>query len=650
MTYLFAPKSTARLWPLPWAMALLAAACSSHAETDITENDFFEPVPVVLTVSRLAQSLHDTPGALTLLDREVIRQSGARTLADLLRLVPGYMVSGFNGANPVVAYHAPLDEYGARNLVLVDGRSLYSTAHFSGTINGMLSVMLDDVERIEVLRGSNSAAYGANALFGVINVVTRHSADTLGGAASVSVGEASMGDAMARLGWGNAAASHRLSVQQRKDSGYQFVHDDTLQHGLQWRSDLRLGAHQELLLTAGYADRTYGLGVPNSFGDPQRDANWQQAHVLLNYTRHVSDDEKISLSFSWDEERIRDAFVYQQPGFPPGIVVSKSVDGRRWNLEYQHQRRLSGAVRAVWGVGLKQDAAQSMSLFATPEWLEFLDTRAFGNLEWRLSGQWLLNVGVFAGHHSATGAYANPRLMFNYQIAPDHTLRFGVSQAHRSISLLERHANVRFYDGSGRYVTSTFVASGTATPEQLSSTEVSYYGRFAQANVTFDARAYEERFTDEVKATTVAGGVMDFLNRRGSVSRGAEFQLKWQPVAQTELIWNQSYTRLHRNDGTNERMPPEHMTSIGWMQRLPQAWDVSLWLHSRSGMMWRSANAPLGAAERVDVRLARRFQWGGARAEAALTVQALNGDQVEFTSRERSVLQRRAYATLRLEY
>jgi iron complex outermembrane receptor protein len=207
----------------------LLTAFSGVAQAQLvpTEGAFFDDLPVVLTVSRLAQPLSDTPGAVTVLDRDAIRRSGARTLADLLRLVPGYVVSGYNGANPAAFYHAPLDEFGGRNLVQVDGRSLYTATFLGGTHRGMLTVQLDDIERIEVLRGSNSAAYGANALFGVINVVTRHSADTLGGFARVDAGEADIRDVAVRVGWGASDFTQRLTVAQRSDSGYKFVNDDS---------------------------------------------------------------------------------------------------------------------------------------------------------------------------------------------------------------------------------------------------------------------------------------------------------------------------------------------------------------------------------------------------------------------------------------
>ncbi len=188
-----------------------ALAGRGASATELSEQDYFSELPTVLTVSRLAQPLSETPGAVTIIDRETIRRSGARELADVLRLVPGYLVSGYNGANPSASYHAPLDDFGIRNLVLVDGRPVYSAYYFGGTSRGMMGVLLEDIERIEVLRGSNSAAYGANAMFGVINVITRNTADSHGVEVSATSGEGGINDNHARIGWGNENASFRLS-------------------------------------------------------------------------------------------------------------------------------------------------------------------------------------------------------------------------------------------------------------------------------------------------------------------------------------------------------------------------------------------------------------------------------------------------------
>ncbi|MDE2585018.1 MAG: TonB-dependent receptor plug domain-containing protein, partial [Betaproteobacteria bacterium] len=167
----------------PFARLLgISAVCFSSSlmageEALLSENDVLGDVPMVLTVSRLRQAVADAPAAVTVIDRQMIRDSGAWDVTDALRLVPGMYVgsSADNGVfvpNATVSYHGMADAYSRRMQVLVDGRSIY-TPLFGGPIWSTLPIALDDIERIEVSRGPNSVTYGANSFLGVINIITR---------------------------------------------------------------------------------------------------------------------------------------------------------------------------------------------------------------------------------------------------------------------------------------------------------------------------------------------------------------------------------------------------------------------------------------------------------------------------------------------
>lgn len=169
----------------------LAGAGQTFAETGrpVTESDFLTDMPIVLSVSRLSQRLDETPGAVTVLDRNMIRLSGARDVADLLRLVPGFQSTmSFERIAPQATYHGTYYSVSNRMQVLVDGRSVYSPFLVGGIGPGLQTVALADIERIEVLRGSNSAAYGARAFLGVINIITLDPNQTVGFNAGASQG------------------------------------------------------------------------------------------------------------------------------------------------------------------------------------------------------------------------------------------------------------------------------------------------------------------------------------------------------------------------------------------------------------------------------------------------------------------------------
>lgn len=647
-----------QLRPRIFVRALLCAALGAgtgvaRADIGLSEEDFFAPVPVVLTVSRLAQSLHDTPGAVTVLDRDTIRSSGARDMTDLLRLVPGYVVSGFNGANLLGAYHAVIDEQGTRNLVLLNGRSLYSSVFLGSTVRGLSSVWLEDVERVEVLRGSNSAAYGANALFGVINIVTRHSADTPGQEVAVAVGEGGVADAYARIGWGAPGTNrtYRLSVGQRADDGFEQVHDSRRIQSIQWQADWRLGSSDEVLLELGLTRASAGQGF-GGFSDPLRQMDWSNQYLHAQWERKFSEQASTKLSLSYDEGQSTDQFRYEGPSPLPGqsfvgSLVDYGAREQRWNLELQHQRVASEQLRWLGGVGFKRDQAWSRALFGTDDAVHIDDARIFGSLEWRWSPAWVLNASVFAGHNSDTGAYAHPRLFVNHHIDPHQSLRIGYSQGQRNPTLFEKRGNQQVFSQAGVPL-AILRGNPSLGPEIFSSLEAGYFVQDKAAGLSVDVRLFHEQLRD----------VIEQVQRRyvsvpeGLDIRGLELQLRWEVTPTATLWWNQTWleTHWHTPDSRiTKRHAPSAMTTVAWFQRLTPQWDMTLQVHARNRMNWRNpVDNTLDAAVRADLRLARHWRSGGRQGELALVLQSLNGEQTEFVRDRRSAP--RALLTTRLEF
>ena len=126
--------------------ALFALRGNAQEAYAVSEADYLAEMPVVLSVSRLPQRLDETPGAVTLIDRSMIRLSGARDLADLMRLVPGFQTSmSFELGGPQASYHGAFGGFSNRIQVLVDGRSVYSP-YFVGSVEaGLQTVALQDI-------------------------------------------------------------------------------------------------------------------------------------------------------------------------------------------------------------------------------------------------------------------------------------------------------------------------------------------------------------------------------------------------------------------------------------------------------------------------------------------------------------------------
>ena len=642
---------------LSLALGGFTGVSAQAAERAPTEEDYFAHVPVVLTASRLDQPLNEAPGAITVIDRHTIRLSGARTLVEVMRLVPGYLAGGWNGANPLASYHIPIDDYGTRNLVLIDGRSVYSTSYLGDTHRGMMDVMLEDIERIEVLRGANSAAYGANAMFGVINIITRHSADTVGGELSVSTGDNGIRDRRARIGVGDETASFRLSIGEQRDSGYLNAYDDRRLGQVNLRADFKPTMFDEVMVAMGVSYLDAGEGFsPTDDGNPFHTIRTRDAYWMAEWRRQLNDTDEIKVSANYMEDRKWDYATSpavnkdDEPPYAPGELALWDYNsvGRRASLELQGTFSLTAGLRALLGLGHQGEQARSRGLYDSQKWVSVRESRAFGALEWRASPQWLVNAGLFAGQHSEAGTYHSPRLMVSWLASPGHTFRAGVTESERTPNLYEYFGSTRIFTSTGRLYDTETAATGNVKPESLKSKELGYTGRFPAQNLTLDLRVYDEDMHDYIRKSRG-----DYINRTDLNLVGAEYQIRWRPWVSTEFWLNQSFSRLkwgwpsyERND---ERRPPEHTTLIGWFQRLP--WEVQLSvIHERTGgMTFRDNRDWMPFSHRTDVRLAYPFRIGTSKAEAAFTVQSVEGDRPFFLVRRNFELTRKSFLTLRVE-
>ncbi|MGH8737478.1 MAG: TonB-dependent receptor plug domain-containing protein [Burkholderiales bacterium] len=142
----------------------------------------------VTSVSRHAQPLLDAPAAIYVISNEDIRRSGATSLADALRLAPNLQVAQVTSSTYAISARGFNNAIGNKLLVLIDGRTVYSPL-FSGTFWDVQDVMLEDLDRIEVISGPGATLWGANAVNGVINVITKRASDTQGLLASIGGGD-----------------------------------------------------------------------------------------------------------------------------------------------------------------------------------------------------------------------------------------------------------------------------------------------------------------------------------------------------------------------------------------------------------------------------------------------------------------------------
>src|ERR1700676_3678561 len=165
----------------------------------------------ITSASRKEQRAADVAAAVFVITRDDIRRSGMTTIPDLLRLAPGVEVAQINSNKWAVSVRGFNGLAANKLLVLVDGRSIYNRI-FSGVLWDTEDLVLDDIDRIEVIRGPGAALWGANAVNGVINIVTKAAADTQGGLVRVDGGRVGEQGAV-RYGGTVGTASYRVYSQ-----------------------------------------------------------------------------------------------------------------------------------------------------------------------------------------------------------------------------------------------------------------------------------------------------------------------------------------------------------------------------------------------------------------------------------------------------
>ncbi|MDM8349882.1 TonB-dependent receptor [Pseudomonas sp. sp1636] len=274
-------------------------------------NDLFElgqPLPEILTATRLQQAPAAVPGSISVLDRQLIRASGARSLPELLRLVPGMLVVPQSGNSTTVNYHGSSATQARRMQVLVDGRSVYR-AGFAQVDWDDIPVALEDIERIEVFRGPNTVSYGANALMAVINILTRAPRDTHGTRLKHTRGQRGINDWYASHGQGWDGGDLRLSLSGLQDDGFDQRADDSDFRDSKRLNRLNLRLSQEL--------------------DAKQSLDWQLA--LKEGTNQVDNRYEPIFPIAaqpWEQDRDSD------------VRARDFATSLRWNLDFNPEHSL----------------------------------------------------------------------------------------------------------------------------------------------------------------------------------------------------------------------------------------------------------------------------------------------------------------------
>lgn len=637
------------------------------AAQDLSETDFLTEFPSVLTASRLQQPLMDAPNSVTVIDRKLIEASGYHSISDLFRLVPGMYVGQEKGWFHNVS-RTFADSFSRRMQVLVDGRSIYLPS-FGGVRWDALPIAIDDIERIEVVRGPNAASFGANAFTGIINIITRHPDDVTGRMLRVMGGDHDHREAWFRWAGGAEGSSHRVTLGQREDGGLMNQFDDERSNLLSYRGEFKPDAHQTFSLQLGLLDGQRGVDLAwaNKALPHQQDVGSQ--YFQADYELDMESGQHLQAKMYFNRMNTLEDVPTT---LSPGSYYEEDLLAERWHAEIQLDSDLSAGLRSALGAFIRRDSVRSTLYWNTPDKISADSWGVFGHLEWRLSDSWLVNAGAFLEDYELVGAHLSPRATLNWQPSPQHSFRLGISKAYRNPVLAETSGYNRIQllaaNGSPLPFSATLVvASGNVQPEEILSREIGYLGLWPEQGVTLDVRLFQERIRNYISAerptgnlsagdcpvssTTLLGAsVRDFCNIGGSTQRGVEAQIKFQPSVETQILAN--YAFLHIDSGFDEkRYSPPHIAGVHLMHRFPGEVEMTL------SHYWVSAFSAIGhsgdilpAYKRLDARLAKHFKMAGNRSQIALTWQNLTGPYYEFDEKASNIFDSRAYVQFQTDF
>lgn len=392
----------------------------------------------VTTASKEPEEVWKTPAAVYVLTNEDIRRSGATSIPEVLRLVPGVQVSRIDNDHWAVGIRGFADQFSKSMLVMVDGRSLY-TPLFAGVYWALQDgIILEDVERIEVIRGPGGTIWGANAVTGVINIITKRAKDTHGALASVGGGNIDQGIGEVRYGSGNGNFDYRVYGKgfsrgagfHSDDQGY-----DTWRSGqMGFRTDWD-GRHNDHLtiqgdMYKGGVGETVGYG---SFTPPQQ--------IISNQAVAVSGGNLLA---QWRHDLREGSDIQVQAYYDRTYALAPHYQETRntFDVDFIHHLTLGEHHNFIWGVGARLSPSQVVQTVPTLDLIphDFANNVYSGFVQDEIAivpNKFSLTVGSKLEHNSFTGFEFQPSVRGLWTITPRQTFWVAVTRAVRTPSRVE---------------------------------------------------------------------------------------------------------------------------------------------------------------------------------------------------------------------
>jgi len=566
------------------ALSLLSPTHASAAKKEaVHENDLMQLSleelmnVTIYTASKREESLFDSPSASYVVTADDIKHSGVTNVADALRLAPGVNVARLDASHFAVSIRGLNGAFTNKLLVMIDGRTVYLEV-FSGTLWSEQDVMLEDIKHIEIVRGPGGALWGANAVNGVINIVTKHAKDTQGGLASGRTD--TNGDVYGSIRYGGKIGDdeklyYRIYAKYSdhkafdNPSGADADQWDSVMGGI--RVDYDLGDTRKLFFDLG--------GFSQDFNRA-----FNRATAVAPFTAPVTGRSSFaggSAIAKWTWEQLPGENISFQSFYTHSTRNSANevnLEEQRFDLQYQQNKQLGENHDVTWGLGFRHDytkAENSPPIIFTPTNRDTYSYNAFVNDRITLKEDVLdFIVGIKAEYQSLVDWQFQPNAKLLYR--PDDTKTFwaSIARALRSPSRFERDVT---YSTPGSPFTT--VGNPTFKSEELIAYEIGARYKAAE-HVALDLALFYNDYNDirHIPATPP----LTFTNTLEIESYGAELAFDWQPTSNwqtraslTALQMDFDYPAGTSTTNGGESLSPHWQSTILSRYAINSEWSIS---------------------------------------------------------------------------
>ena len=510
----------------------------------------------ITSASKKEQKLSRVAAAVYVITRQEIQRSGATTIPELLRMVPGLNVAQVDSNKWAVSARGFNGRFSNDLLVLVDGRSVYSPL-WSGIYWDQLDTMLENIERIEVIRGPGASVWGANAVNGVINIITKSAGETQG--AEVIAGGGSPGEAYGAARYGAKIGQRGYYRFHLKDYNEgDFTTSDSRHRGddgwgmlnAGFRTDLNLSKDSNLTVQGDFFHGRWNEGwlaplLTSPYEEEYGSTSTTGGDAMATYSRRIGETAEIRARAYFDGFDRREGFADES---------SRSV-----NFEFQnHFTR--GRHEVVWGLGYRRDVENEKSdVFVrwTPESQAFNLINLFVQDEIALVNDKLyFTLGTKFENGTYAGWMAEPTARMLW--TPSHVQSFWIaaSRAMRTPSRYDHDLSLDLFatpTPMGLTLMTHVLGNPDIEPEELHAFEAGYRMEF-DPHVSLDVATFYNFYQREIvfgeqgismSLTPFPHLVMSVQPQNALTVKtfGAEAVIGWQPLSRSK--WNAGYSWLN---------------------------------------------------------------------------------------------------------